>query len=56
MTQFMPTSRRGALLPAFDHPDEQARCMVSGTGLTIAKSAENRQAMHTDKKLPCPTA
>ena len=40
------------LLPAFDHPDEQARCMVSGTGLTHCKSAENRQAMHTDKKAP----
>ena len=36
-------------LPAFDHPDEPARCLVTGTGLTHKKSAENRQAMHTDK-------
>jgi hypothetical protein len=34
------------LLPAFDHPDEPARCMVSGTGLTHRKSADNRHAMH----------
>src|SRR6266550_8766294 len=34
------------LLPAFDHPDELARCLVIGTGLTHRKSAENRQAMH----------
>lgn len=34
------------LLPAFDHPDEPARCLVAGTGLTHRKSAENRQAMH----------
>ncbi len=36
------------LLPAFDHPDEPARCLVTGTGLTHRKSAENRQAMHVD--------
>jgi hypothetical protein len=36
-------------LPAFDHPDEPARCLVTGTGLTHKKSADNRQAMHTDK-------
>jgi hypothetical protein len=36
------------LLPAFDHPDDPARCLVSGTGLTHRKSAENRQAMHAD--------
>ena len=35
------------LLPAFDHPTEPARCLVTGTGLTHRKSAENRQAMHT---------
>ncbi len=35
------------LLPAFDHPDEPARCLVTGTGLTHKKSAENRQAMHS---------
>ncbi len=35
-----------SLLPAADHPTEQARCMVSGTGLTHKKSAANRDAMH----------
>lgn len=35
-----------SLLPAFDHPDEPARCMVAGTGLTHKASAERRQAMH----------
>ncbi len=34
------------LLPAADHPDEPARCLVSGTGLTHVASARNRQAMH----------
>ena len=38
------------LLPAFDHPDEPARCLVTGTGLTHKKSAENRQAMHAGEK------
>jgi hypothetical protein len=33
-------------LPCIDHP-EPARCLVSGTGLTHASSAKNRQAMHT---------
>src|SRR5689334_19015866 len=36
-------------LPALDHPDEPARCLVTGTGLTHKKSADNRQAMHSDK-------
>lgn len=36
------------LLPSFDHPHDPARCMVSGTGLTHKKSAENRAAMHKD--------
>lgn len=40
------------LLPAFDHPDEPARCLVTGTGLTHKKSAENRQAMHADSPVP----
>src|SRR5579884_3707413 len=40
------------LLPAFDHPEEPARCLVTGTGLTHKKSAENRQAMHTDASAP----
>jgi hypothetical protein len=35
-----------SLLPAFDHPDEPARCLVSGTGLTHMASAKNRNAMH----------
>ena len=34
------------LLPSADHPDEPARCIVSGTGLTHMASAKNRQAMH----------
>jgi hypothetical protein len=34
------------LLPAIDHPDEPARCLVSGTGLTHLGSAKNRDAMH----------
>jgi hypothetical protein len=37
------------VLPALDHPDEPARCLVTGTGLTHKKSADNRQAMHSDK-------
>ena len=40
------------LLPAFDQPDEPARCLVTGTGLTHKASAENRQAMHADKTAP----
>jgi hypothetical protein len=34
------------LLPAIDHPDEPARCLVSGTGLTHLGSAAERQRMH----------
>lgn len=34
------------LLPAIDHPEEPARCLISGTGLTHLGSARNRQAMH----------
>jgi hypothetical protein len=34
------------VLPAVDHPDESARCLVSGTGLTHFGSARDRQAMH----------
>src|SRR5689334_23370831 len=34
------------ILPAMDHPDDPAHCIVSGTGLTHRKSAQNRQAMH----------
>ncbi|MBV9039261.1 MAG: GguC protein [Acidobacteriaceae bacterium] len=36
------------LLPSFDHPHDPAYCMVSGTGLTHKKSAENRAAMHKE--------
>jgi hypothetical protein len=38
------------LLPAMDHPDEPARCLVSGTGLTHLGSAANRQRMHEAKE------
>ncbi|HEX8296845.1 MAG TPA: AraD1 family protein [Chthoniobacteraceae bacterium] len=34
------------LLAPFDHPEEPARCLVSGTGLTHLGSAKNRNAMH----------
>lgn len=34
------------ILPAADHPQEPARCIVSGTGLSHIRSAANRQAMH----------
>ncbi len=35
------------ILPAIDHPEEPARCLVSGTGLSHIRSAANRQAMHS---------
>lgn len=38
------------LLPPFDQPDEPARCLVSGTGLTHLGSAKNRNAMHTSQQ------
>ena len=34
------------ILPSADHPEEPARCLISGTGLTHMASARNRQAMH----------
>jgi hypothetical protein len=34
------------LLPPFDHPDEPARCFVTGTGLTHKASVESRVSMH----------
>jgi hypothetical protein len=34
------------LLVPIDHPDDPARCLVSGTGLTHLGSARDRQAMH----------
>jgi hypothetical protein len=35
------------LLAPMDHPQEPARCLISGTGLTHLGSAKNRQAMHS---------
>src|SRR6185312_10860190 len=35
------------LLPPINFPNEPARCLVSGTGLTHLGSAKNRQAMHS---------
>jgi hypothetical protein len=40
------------VLPAADHPDEPARCLVSGTGLTHRRSADQRQAMHAADTAP----
>jgi hypothetical protein len=37
------------LLTPIDHPNERARCLVSGTGLTHLGSAKDRQAMHEMK-------
>jgi hypothetical protein len=34
------------LLVPFDYPDEPARCLVTGTGLTHLGSAKDRHAMH----------
>ena len=34
------------ILPPIDHPQEPARCLISGTGLTHLGSARDRQAMH----------
>jgi len=36
------------LLPPIDHPNEQSRCLITGTGLTHMASAEKRRAMHGD--------
>jgi len=38
------------LLAAIDHPQEPARCLVSGTGLTHLGSARDRASMHTVKE------
>jgi len=38
------------LTPPIDHPEESARCLVSGTGLTHLGSAKDRQAMHEMKE------
>src|SRR5262245_29662710 len=40
------------ILPAIDHPAEPARLLVSGTGLTHKRSAEQRQAMHAADARP----
>lgn len=34
------------LMVPIDHPDDSARCLISGTGLTHLGSAKNRQSMH----------
>ncbi len=34
------------VLSAIDHPEEPARCLITGTGLTHLGSARDRQAMH----------
>jgi hypothetical protein len=34
------------LLPPIGHPQESARCLVTGTGLTHKASADNRNTMH----------
>ena len=43
------------VLPPIDHPEEPARCLISGTGLTHLGSARGRDAMHAalgqDKEL-----
>jgi hypothetical protein len=38
------------LLPPINHPDEPARCLISGTGLTHLGSATDRQRMHEAKE------
>ena len=38
------------LLPPIDHPQEIARCLVSGTGLTHLGSARDRASMHMAKE------
>lgn len=37
------------VLPAMDQPEDPARCLISGTGLTHLGSAKNRQSMHAAK-------
>jgi hypothetical protein len=36
------------LMVPFNHPEEPARCIVSGTGLTHLGSAQGRDSMHSD--------
>ena len=40
------TESEWQILPPIDHPEDQARCMISGTGLTHLGSAQDRQTMH----------
>jgi hypothetical protein len=40
------------VLPAVDFPQQPSRCLISGTGLTHRKSAQNRQAMHAADAAP----
>jgi hypothetical protein len=43
-----------SLLPPFDHPTDPAHCLVTGTGLTHRKSADNRNAMHASGAADAP--
>ncbi len=43
-------SAQWKLLAPIDHPQEAARCLVSGTGLTHMGSARDRASMHTVKE------
>lgn len=40
------------ILPVVDHPEDPARLLLSGTGLTHQRSAEQRQAMHAADATP----
>jgi hypothetical protein len=40
------------ILPVIDHPDDHARLLLSGTGLTHQRSAQQRQAMHAADASP----
>jgi len=42
------------LLPPFDHPEDEARCLVSGTGLTHIVSASARNSMHATQAETAP--
>ncbi len=43
------------ILPPLDHPDDPARCLVTGTGLTHRKGAATRNAMHQTDPTVAPT-
>ena len=40
------------LLPPIDHPEEPARCLVTGTGLTHLRGAQSRNEMHAHDDAP----